>query len=98
MKKVGLIIIVVLLIWSGLGGGCANNKAAAAENVLNNGVETDSARQLRIYKDALLRGASEQSRTDAATELLLRDDRASREILLQALVSKDNPAARQAVR
>ena len=97
MKKVGLIIIVLLLIWSGLGGGCANNKAAAAENVLNNGVETDSARQLRIYKDALLRGASEQSRTDAATELLLRADRASREILLQALVSKDNPAARQAV-
>jgi HEAT repeat protein len=97
LKKAGLIIIAVLLIWVGLGGGCANNEVAAAANAVNNGVETDSVRQLRIYKDALLRGASEQSRTDAAIELLLRDDRGSREILLEALISKDNRAASQAV-
>jgi F0F1-type ATP synthase membrane subunit c/vacuolar-type H+-ATPase subunit K len=46
---------------------------------------------------ALFSGASEQSRDDAAVELLLRDDKASREILLEALLSKDNSAARQAV-
>ena len=59
--------------------------------------ETDTARQLRIYEDALMRGSTEQSRTDAAVELLRRGDGGARELLLKALVSRDNPQAGHAV-
>jgi len=97
VRKFNPIIIAVVLIWSGLGEVCAAGEAVAAANALNNELKANAARQLRIYKDALFRGASEQSRADAAVELLLRDDRASRQILLEALLSKDNEAARQAV-
>jgi HEAT repeat protein len=99
LKRFGgiTIVVVLVLIWGGLSRVCADNGVVAAANVVSNGLEMDSARQLRIYKDALLRGASEQSRTDAAIELLLRADKASRGILLEALVSKDNAGARQAV-
>ncbi len=97
MRKFNPIIIAVVLIWSGLGEVCAAGEAVAAANALNNEPKANAARQLRIYKDALFRGTSEQSRQDAAVELLLRDDRASRQILLEALLSKDNEAARQAV-
>jgi len=72
-------------------------EAVASAKALNNEPEADVARQLRIYKDALFRGTSEQGRQDAAVELLLREDKSSREILLEALLSKDNESARQAV-
>jgi HEAT repeat protein len=88
---------MVILTCGGWGEVGAAGEAVAAANALNNGLEPNAARQLRIYRDALFSGASEQSRDDAAVELLLRDDKASREILLKALLSKDNGAARQAV-
>jgi hypothetical protein len=88
---------MLLLTCGGWGEVRAAVEAVAAANALNNGLEPNAARQLRIYRDALFSGASEQSRDDAAVELLLRDDKASREILLEALLSKDNGAARQAV-
>jgi HEAT repeat protein len=52
---------------------------------------------LRIFKETLLRGASDQSRVDSAIELLHRGDKYAWEILLQALVSEDNAPARRAV-
>jgi len=61
------------------------------------GTESDSARQLRIYEEALMRGSTEQSRTDAAVELLRRGDDAAWQLLLEALRSSDNPQAAQAV-
>ena len=61
------------------------------------GGSEDLARQLRIYKDALLHGSNEQSRIDAAVELLRRSDRQSRAVLLEVLASRENPPARQAV-
>jgi len=61
------------------------------------GGSEDLARQLRIYKDALLRGSNEQSRIDAAVELLRRPDPHSRAVLLEVLASRENPPARQAV-
>jgi len=91
------IITTLILIWNVLCGGCASGEAVMPSIWLDNTVNADSARQLRIYKDALFQGASEQSRHDAAVELLLRQDRQSREILLEALLSKDNRTARQAV-
>jgi len=63
-----------------------------------NPVETEAAaRQLRIYRDALQQGSTEDIRVDAAVGLLLQNDAESREILLSALESDDNPQARQAV-
>lgn len=59
--------------------------------------ETDAQRQLRIFRTALLQGQTEESRMDAATELLARNDSASRELLMQSLVAKDNPLTRQAI-
>ncbi|MHC4721985.1 MAG: hypothetical protein ACYS6I_04665, partial [Planctomycetota bacterium] len=97
VRKFSPIIIMLLLTCGGWGEVRAAVEAVAAANALNNGLEPNAARQLRIYRDALFSGASEQSRDDAAVELLLRDDKASREILLEALLSKDNGAARQAV-
>jgi IS5 family transposase len=73
------------------GGARADTGSASGD------LEANAPRQLRIYRDALLQGASEQSRQDAAIELLLRDDAASRKILLEALASRDNTGARQAV-
>ena len=76
-------------------GVCANNKEPAG--VIGNGFAENSARQLRIYKDALFHGASEQIRADTAVALLVRGDAASKAVLLEALLSKENPPARQAV-
>ena len=61
------------------------------------GGSEDLARQLRIYKDALLHGSNEQSRIDAAVELLRRSDPQSRAVLLEVLASRENAPARQAV-
>ncbi|MHC5060405.1 MAG: hypothetical protein ACYTFK_04900 [Planctomycetota bacterium] len=97
MRKLNFTTTAILLIC--ISSGCANTagEAVAAASGFNNGPETNTSRQLRIYRDALFSGASEQSRQDAAVELLLRDDKVSREILLGALLSKENDAARQAV-
>jgi HEAT repeat protein len=60
-------------------------------------VETDAQRQLRIIRTALLQGQTEESRMDAAVELFPRTDSASRELLMQSLIAKDNPLTRQAI-
>lgn len=59
--------------------------------------QEEEARQLRIYRDSLLQGSTEDIRVDAAVGLLLRDDDASRDALVTALKSEDNPGAQQAV-
>jgi hypothetical protein len=60
-------------------------------------VEDDGSRQLRIYSDTLLQGASDTIRLDAAMGLLIRKDKAAQEVLLGALSAKDNPMAQTAV-
>ena len=59
--------------------------------------EAELGRQLKINKDALLQGASEQIRIDAATVMLFSEDPLAREILLAALTQAENSAARVAV-
>jgi HEAT repeat protein len=61
------------------------------------GPEEAAARQLRIYRETLLQGSTENVRVDAAVGLLLMDDPQSREILVSALKNEDNPLARQAI-
>lgn len=93
-KHFGPILLLCVVI--GFGGGvCANNEESAG--FVANGFEEHSARQLRIYKDALFHGASEQIRADTAVALLVRGDAASKAVLLEALLSKENVPARQAV-
>jgi HEAT repeat protein len=71
--------------------------ATAAVGVGSSGIEDNAARELRIYKDTLLHGVSEQIQTETAIALLVRGDRQSKVILMEALVSTDNTGARQAV-
>jgi HEAT repeat protein len=59
--------------------------------------KTELSRQLKINKDALLQGANEQIRIDAATVMLFSEDPQAREILLSALAQEENSAARIAV-
>lgn len=59
--------------------------------------EAESSRQLRIFREALQQGSTEDIRVEAAVELLLRNDPASRDVLVTALKSADNSQARLAV-
>jgi len=59
--------------------------------------EAQLSKQLKINRDALLKGSSEQIRIDAATVMLFSDDPLAREILLGALKQTENSAARIAV-
>ncbi|MBN1391703.1 MAG: HEAT repeat domain-containing protein [Sedimentisphaerales bacterium] len=56
------------------------------------------SRQLKINRDALLHGANEQIRIEAATVMLYSDEPAAREVLLSALSPQgENVAARSAI-
>ena len=59
--------------------------------------EEEKALQLRVFREAVLQGATEESRIDAAVGLLLRDDPASRDALVEILKASDNPQAQQAI-
>lgn len=68
--------------------------ASAAEEVAG---QADSDTQLRINTEALLAGASEDIRVDAATIMLFSDNPYARRTLLDVLEHSDNVAARAAV-
>jgi HEAT repeat protein len=55
------------------------------------------ARELRIYKEALVHGGNEQIQTDTAITLLVRGDKQSKAMLLESLTSEENIGARRAV-
>ncbi len=64
------------------------------------GVQTppqEKPRQLRIFRETLLQGSSEEIRVEAAVELLLRNDTSSRNVLVDILNTTDNPQAQAAV-
>jgi len=90
-------IICAIMLALGLGSAYCIAAEGAVGAVTPAEKETDAARQLRIYEEALMRGSTEQSRTDAAVELLRRGDDGAWELLLKALVSGDNPQAGHAV-
>ena len=70
------------------------NSAAPADS----SVEADAVeRQLRIYRETLQQGSSEDIRIDAAVGLLLQNTNESRDVLLSVLKSEENPLARRAV-
>jgi len=59
--------------------------------------EAELSRQLKINREALLKGTSEQIRIDAATVMLFSEDALARKILLEVLRQSENVAARVAV-
>jgi HEAT repeat protein len=59
--------------------------------------EEETSRQLRIFREALLQGSTEDIRIEAAVELLLRNSPESWDVLVTALNAADNPQARLAV-
>jgi len=59
--------------------------------------ESPSARQLRINKNVLLRGPTQQNRYDAAMTLLTSIDAKARKVLIETLSITDNSAGRRAI-
>ena len=59
--------------------------------------EEENALQLRVFREAVMQGATEEGRIDAAVGLLLRDDPARRDALVEILKASDNSQAQQAV-
>jgi len=97
----GIIRVIMLLLFC-LNSWIPCSTAQSAEEALTDDsdkavVEDESSRQLRIYSDALLRGASDGIRQDAAMGLLIRKDEVSHKVLIEALSSTDNSPARMAV-
>lgn len=96
VRQISPIICMIVLLLVCFGAPATGQEVAVGGRPA---VESDSgaARQLRICEEALLRGSTDRSRTDAAIELLRREDDAAWEVLMKALLSTDNAAARQAV-
>ncbi len=92
-KTVGLVILLLLTSCQQPGVG-AEDSALVVETQTNQ-AELDV--QLKINREALLNGPSEQIRIDAAAVLLYNDAPAARGILLEALSQVENSAARIAV-
>ncbi len=90
-----VICVIMLALW--LGSAHCVGEEVSVGVVPSGETETDAARQLRIYEEALLRGSTEQSRTDAAVALLHRGDNGAWAVLLKALIGRDNPQAGHAV-
>jgi len=83
------------LILTGVACSQENKRPASA---MGGSAESEaSAREFRIYRDALQQGSSEEIRVDAAVGLLLQNDEQGRGALLSALQSEENPQSRQAV-
>ncbi len=92
-RKVHLVLLLLAV-------GCqqvsvsAQKPAPTVEEVVT---EAEVDTQLRINRDALLRGASEEIRTDAAAIMLFSDNPLARRVLLNALKQSENSVARAAV-
>jgi len=95
MSKKLICLITAMLI-----AGCqssavgANEPAPAVEQPAGT---TDPDKQLKINKEALLKGSSEQIKIDAATVMLFSNDPAARKFLLDTLKQSENNAARIAI-
>ena len=98
-NRIDLRRICAMMVWL-----LVFTQTACSQETLSPGATTDdsaaaeaAARQLRIYRDALHQGSSEEIRVDAAVGLLLENDDPSREILLSAMESGEHALAREAV-
>jgi HEAT repeat protein len=91
------LLVLVLLILTGCEQGATkvdnNMMAPTAETSPRD--ETDT--QLKVNQEALLRGATEDVRLDAATVMLFSDSPRARQVLIDTLKQSENKQARMAV-
>ncbi len=89
--------LVILLLLAGCEQGAnkigSNTMAPTAEMLPK--TETDT--QLKVNQEALLRGATEDVRLDAATVMLFSDNTRARQVLIDTLKQSENKQARMAV-
>jgi len=88
------LLVLLLLI------GCQQTNVSADKLALpvdEAVAEAELDTQLKINRDALLKGSSEQIRIDAAAVMLVSEEPLARKILLDALKQSENIAARIAV-
>jgi len=91
-----LYLVLLLLVIGCQQAGVGADKPAPLRT--NEAVaEAELDKQLKINRDALLKGASEQTRIDAATVMLFSENTLARKILLDVLKQTENSAARAAV-
>jgi HEAT repeat protein len=88
------LVILLLVIGCQQAGVGANNPALPANEAI---AEAELDKQLKINRDALLKGTTEQMRIDAAAVMLFSDKPPARKILLAVLKQTENSAARVAV-
>jgi HEAT repeat protein len=87
--------LLYLLIFSQV---ACSQEGLRPELVSGDSIQTEeSARDFRVYRDALLQGSTDELRVDGAVGLLLQNNEQGRSALLSALRSDDNPLAREAV-
>ncbi|MGA1980127.1 MAG: hypothetical protein ABSG99_06140 [Sedimentisphaerales bacterium] len=104
-KRLYLVILLLAIgcqqggirLRQGFGGQVGQDKPAQPPDKIKTVAKAELGRQLKINKDALLQGANEQIRIDAATVMLFSEEPPAREILLAALSQAENSAARVAV-
>jgi len=90
-----LCLVILLLVIGCQQAGIGANKPTLRTNEAIAEAELD--KQLKINRDALLKGTSEQMRIDAATVMLFSENPLARKILLDVLKQTENSAARVAV-
>ena len=95
MSIKGLYWIILLLVIGCQQAGVSADKAGLPVN--DTIAEAEIDRQLKINRDTLLKGASEQIRIDAATVMLFSEDPMARRVLLEVLKQSENSVARMAV-
>lgn len=95
MRLKWLSVIMVLFVL-----GCEEARVGLDKVTLLPGeedAEAELGRQLKINREALLKGSTDQIRIDAATVMLFNEDPLARKILLDALKQSENIPARVAV-
>ena len=96
--KSGIFQVCSFLFYVIILSGVACSQEVNSPKSAAGSIETEaSAREFRIYRDALQQGSTDDIRVDAAVGLLLQNDAQGRDALLWALKSEENLQARQAV-
>jgi HEAT repeat protein len=93
MHRLWFLVLMVLLVSLGCQQQGAQSGSMTAEQVSR--AETDT--QLKINQEALLRGATEEVRLDAAMVMLFSDNPKARQVLKDTLIQSENKPAKVAI-
>jgi HEAT repeat protein len=93
MRQAGLLVLLVLLVSL----GCQQEASRVDTVTAEPGSRAETETQLKINQEALLRGAAEDVRLDAAMIMLFSDSPKARQILIDVLKQSENKPAKVAV-